>query len=525
MVSSFLFYSAAIGFFVGIFARSVGTFGAAFIVAVCVVACGLVLLWYKKRSGNGAYLLLGLCLFLIFFACGSFRFLIAYQDEHTSSFEQSVDTKVTLEGIVAREPEVRASTQHLYVKSEHDLLLITTERYADIAYGDKVNFTGVLQKPEAFITEHGRTFNYPGYLKAQGVEYVVPFAKVVVLSNEHGNYVIHTLLLFKKAFISNIESAITQPHTGLALGLLLGVKQGLGEELENAFRSVGITHIIVLSGYNIMLVVSFVTYMLALFLPVKGRIVVGIIAVVLFACLVGFSATVVRASIMAALALIAQATGRTYAVIRALVCTGIIMLVLNPYLLAFDVGFQLSFIATLGLILVSPHLKLYLGFMPKSFGLREFLTATIAAQIFVTPLLLYQMGQFSIVSVVVNMLVLPIVPVAMLLTFLSGMVGFVSASFAFPLSFAAYYTLAYIIFIAQTFASLPFASVTVQAFPFWVVVGVYLFGAYVLYVLYARTKVIKQTLTGWTIVDEETYTRELTARTKNESKSPPIFFR
>jgi competence protein ComEC len=317
--------------------------------------------------------------------------------------------------------------------------------------------------------------------------------------------------------MSHVEAVISEPEVGLGEGLLLGVQQALGEDIEEAFRATGVIHIVVLSGYNIMLVVTFVMYVLAFFIPFKYRLFFGSVTIVLFACMVGLSATVVRASIMAILALVAKSTGHTYAVVRALFVAGVLMLLYNPYLLVYDVGFQLSFIATLGLILVSPLVLQYVRFMPTFIHLREFLTATIATQIFVTPILLYQMGQFSVVAIVVNLLVLPMVPVSMLLTFFTGIVGFVSTSLSLPFAYLAYLSLTYILYVVQFFAQLPFASFVVPVFPFFIVVLWYMLYAYILWRLQSKEKVsslIKasievQTVTGWMIVDEDTYKKSL----------------
>lgn len=433
---------------------------------------------------------------------------IATWSEVNVSHEAQLNEKVLFEGEVIREPDIRESTQQLFVKVEDEILLVTTGKYEEISYGDVISFEGTLKKPEAFETDLGRIFNYKGYLQARGVNYVVSFAQVKVLDSGKGNFVVSKLLLFKHAFVSRIEMVIPQPQVGLAEGLLLGIKKALGEDLESAFRVTGIMHIVVLSGYNIMIVVTFVMYILALALPLRARLLFGGITIVLFACLVGLSSTVVRASGMAVLILIAKATGKTYAVMRALIFTGIVMLLLNPYLLAFDVGFQLSFIATLGLILVSPHLEKYLNFMPTKIGLREFLTATIATQIFVSPILLYQMGQFSVVAVIVNVLVLPMVPVAMLLTFITGMVGFISTTLSFPIGFLAHISLSYILFVAESFAKLPLASFAVPAFPFYIVVFSYLFLGAMLWYVYTRKNTVKDTFSKWTIVEEQSITKK-----------------
>lgn len=522
-MSGVLFYTASIGFCIGIFARTFFQYGMVEIVWVLMVSFALALLWRRKSRAFSSPYLLVTCVFLLLFSFGSLRMEIASWSVTNSTFESQLNSHISLEGIVAREPDVRESTQRLHVKSNNELLLVTTDRYAEVSYGDRITFAGMLEKPEPFETDLGRTFNYTGYLQAQGVVYSVSFAQVEVVSSGHKNLIIASLLQFKHAFMTKIEMVIPQPEVGLGEGLLLGVKQALGDEIENAFRVTGITHIVVLSGYNVMIVVTFIMYFLAMVLPLRGRLVFGAIAIAMFACMVGFSATVVRASFMAVLLLVAKATGRTYAVIRALVFTGVVMLINNPYLLAYDVGFQLSFVATLGLIFIAPHVEKYLGFMPTHLGLREFLTATISAQIFVMPILLYQIGQFSVVAVVVNVLVLPMVPVAMLLTFVTGMVGFVSTTLSLPLAYISSLSLSYILIVAQNFAKLPFASFVVPAFPFYIVIVAYVLLAMALWHWYVRRDVKGSPVSSWTIEEEKSV--QLDVERNHVDVETPIFFR
>jgi competence protein ComEC len=448
---------------------------------------------------------------------------IAIWNERDPILDAKLDSEIAFEGVVEREPDVRENVTQLYVESGGEIVLVMADPDIEVSYGDTVVVEGLLQEPASFETDLGRTFNYKGYLQARGVAYVVAFADVKKTGEGGKNPVIALLLSFKQSFMEKIEKAIPQPQAGLSEGLLLGVKQALGEDLEAAFRKTGIMHIVVLSGYNIMLVILFVMYVLSYLLPFKARIWFGLIAIVLFAAMVGFSATVVRASIMAALVLIAKQIGRTYTVIRSLLITGIVMVLINPYLLGFDVGFQLSFIATLGLILLAPCIEKYVKFMPTTIGLREFLTATIATQIFVTPMLLYHIGEFSVVSVLVNMLVLPMVPVAMLLTFAAGMAGFVSEAASIPIGYLAYLSLLYITWIAQFFAQLPFASFVVPAFPFAYVFLAYIPLAWVLWKARASQK-LKDPLSGWTIVDEETLV-PVSVPPSAASSATPVFFR
>jgi competence protein ComEC len=243
-------------------------------------------------------------------------------------------------------------------------------------------------------------------------------------------------------------------------------------------------------------------YILSFFFAPKLRAVIGIGAIICFALLVGLSATVVRASIMAGLLLVAQSIGRTYNILRALLLAGAVMIFLNPYLLLYDIGFQLSFMATLGLVLIAPTFEALIAKSPAKIHLKEYLIATIATQIAVLPLLLFYMGEVSLVAIIVNMLVLPMVPFAMLFTFATGVIALLSTTLAIPVAFLAHLTLSYILFMATWFAKLPFASVTISYFPLPFV--------FILYSLIAvgtwwflRKPLVKNEFADWVIEEEK----------------------
>ncbi len=404
---------------------------------------------------------------------------------------------MSLEGEIRREPEDRVNYTRLHVKTEHGLLLVMTPIGGDWRYGDKVLVTGLLQKPEEFETDLGRVFNYPGYLLAQGVSYQISFAEVERKEGSE-SYAFAGLYDFKHHFMMSLERLIPEPQSGLGEGLLLGVKKALGEDLEQTFRHTGIIHIVVLSGYNVMIVVTFILFVLGSMFGRKLSTILGIIGIVLFALLVGLGTTVIRASLMASLLLVMGVTGRVYLALRGLFLAGALMVIWNPYSLAFDIGFQLSFLATLGLILLSPHLSKQLTLIPNFIGIREFLVATLATQLFVLPLLLYQMGELSVVAVIVNVLVLPMVPVAMMLTFLTGLIGFVSTTLALPFAYASHLSLSYIIGVAEWFGTLPFAAFSVPPFSFWFVPLGYATVAALIW----RLNHEPATLIGWEIVEE-----------------------
>ena len=165
---------------------------------------------------------------------------------------------------------------------------------------------------------------------------------------------------------------------------------------------------------------------------------------------------------------------------RALLFAGVVMLFFNPLLLAYDPGFQLSFIATLGLIFGAPIVEAWFRFMRPAF-MREVAASTVAAQIAVLPLLLYQNGLFSIVALPANLLVLPVVPAAMLFSAIAGFAGLLAPVIAPLVGFPAYLLLGYITHLVSFAAALPLASVSLPAFPFTLVLLAYAllgYGAY-----------------------------------------------
>jgi competence protein ComEC len=466
--------------------------------------------------------LLALSSILLAFSLGLLRSEIASWQFGHSSLEAHVGKEISIEGVVKKEPDVRTNTTHLYVDTGADTVLVSTDRYTDISYGDKVLVEGEVSLPEAFTTDLGRTFNYPAYLLARGVEYQISFAEVTVRDSGYGNRIFSALFSLKHSLMNGIEAALGEPYAGLGEGLLLGVKQALGEDLETAFRTSGIIHIVVLSGYNVMLIVSFCLFILGFFFGKKTRLVVAVIGIVCFALLVGLSATVVRASIMASLLLLADFLGRRYDLPRALLFAGVGMVCINPYLLMYDIGFQFSFMATLGLVLVAPAFESFISEGFSKLSIKDFFISTLATQIAVLPLLMYHIGEVSLVALVVNVLVLPLVPAAMLLTFLAGVVALFSVSLALPFGLLAYAILRYIIEVAVFFSGLPLASFMVPPISPWFVLLLYAALAGSIYIVYKLRN--KDEIADW-VIEEEKETAGAAQSASPTVPQTPVFFR
>jgi competence protein ComEC len=511
------------GFFLGVLVESLYLLPATSPIWITVAAFVLALGW--RRSQQSALLVGSLCLLLV--CLGVVRTQIYERQFLNSILTNQVGEKVTITGSVIREPDKRTNFTQVYVQTETDRVLVRVDRFVTISYGDVLQVSGKLVQPDAFQTDTGRTFDYPKYLEVRGVQYVISFAEVAVLMNDQGSQLLSLLYKTKSYFVDTLERVIASPQVDLGVGLLLGVKQALGDDLEAAFRQTGIIHIVVLSGYNVMLIVGFFWWISSWVLPLRGRIIFGLLGITLFALLVGLSATVVRASIMAAILLIGKLLGREYDVLRALLFAAGVMVLLNPYILLYDIGFQLSFMATLGLVLFLPQFESTVATKTTSLKLKDLFLATLITQIFVLPLLMYYIGEVSLVSVLVNMLVLPVVPIAMLLTFVAGMLTMLSVQLGAIVGVLAYLSLAYIILVAEWFASLPFAYIIVPEISVGLVVFIYV----VLGLLYWWRMQTKKdsaagssSLSDWTVV-EEVQEKDSMESVDSILSDPPVFFR
>jgi len=484
------FYFSILSFIAGIAFCSILDFGLSFgffwlFLAIIVWIIGRFL--HHQPCNNRFIIILPLLFF--FFGLGLIRCSLSNEAQQNYLLDDLVEQEVSLVGVVIDEADERENNTKLTVKTKEIRtsggstsrsfvvnvemkVLLTVPHYPQFEYGDEIKFLGILEKPENFLADSGREFDYIRYLAKDGIFYQMFYPKTELLSKGGGNFIKEKLFVAKKSFLGEVKKTIPEPEVSLLGGLLVGVKQSLGQELQDDFRKVGLIHIVVLSGYNVTIIAEFIMGIFAIFPRMVGMS-LSALSIVLFAIMVGGSATIVRASIMALLVILARATGRVNDITRALFLAGFVMVLHNPQIVVFDPSFQLSFTATLGLIFLSPKLNKFFKFIPTKFYLREAASATISTQIFVLPLLLYMMGELSVVAVLVNLLVLMFIPVTMLFGFLAGMIGLISTWLSLPFSYLTYFLLSYELKVVELFADLPFASVKIPYFPFWLMLVVY----------------------------------------------------
>ncbi len=449
-----------------------------FYIAVFIILFFIIIFWPKKSEN---FLLVCLLVFVL----GGIRFLETIPSRSPARIEFYNGQKVVLQGWISAEPEINIGDARYIVsvdslvdyKKEQSVsgkVIIKTRLYPQYNYGDEVKISCLLQQPDNFPDSN---FNYKNYLAKAGVWSVCLNPKVSLLGGNKGNFFLKAMFWTKSAIQNQMARLWPEPANSLMAGVLYGSKSGMPKELIDNFTRTGVSHVIAVSGYNVSIIAVMLNIIL-IFVGLSRRqsfwfLVSLILAFVFFS---GATASVVRAGVMAIIILTAQHSGRLSSVGRTLLYAVVIMLLLNPYILIWDVGFQLSFLSTLGLVYLSPILE---SFVLKKIRIKwlmsllEILVTTFSAIIATLPLILFQFGRLSLVAPLVNVLILWLVPWLMLAGFLSLVFSWLFFPVGQAVAWVAGLGLNYVIIIVNWFGGKSWIAVDF-AIPVWLMVVVYL---------------------------------------------------
>ena len=439
-----------------------------------------------KRRANASFL----SVIILGLAFGMLRTSLREFAVSDADLEQALGKNIIAEGVVVRDPDQRLLSTQYHVRLDHiqtaegvrnvsGSALVIADRYPEVGYGDNIILRGVIVHPKNFTPKNSegtevRPFDYVSYLAKDDIHYQFFRPDIRVLKRGEGNQVMEFLLSIKKRLLTGIRRVLPEPQSGLLAGLLLGEKSGLSSELVGQFKASGIVHIVVLSGYNITLVAEGMFLLFGRIFARRFAFGLSLLGIILFTVMAGAGATAVRATMMAFLVLVGRETGRTSDMVRILLFVAGVMVLVNPTILLSDPSFQLSFLATLGLLLLSGPIEKWLSrFWTKWFVLRSIFSATLATQVTVLPLLLYQTGMFAVYALPANMLVLPLIPMTMIMGFVTGLVSIGSTAIAYVFAGMVYVPLWWIVAVAGAIARLPYATLALPLFPSWVLVAVY----------------------------------------------------
>lgn len=357
------------------------------------------------------------------------------------------------------EPEVLAKSQRFKVEG----LQIISTRYPEYHYGDKLKISGVIRTGRL---GSGSLFGF--LLNNQETKWVVNFPQIEKLEENRGNWLIASAWGLRRRLIANYKVYLPEPEASLLSGIVLGAKTQMSSGFKDDLRKTGLTHVVVASGMNVTLVAGFLSGMLTVFLRRQLTLPLILLGIFFYAFLAGFEAPIVRAALMGSLAVAAQSLGRQSWAALSLAISGSLMLFVSPTLLS-DLGFQLSFLATGGLIFIKPQIDKLgpIGFLAKMPVFGESVTTTLSAQLMTLPLILATFGGYSPFSILTNSLVLWTIPWIMGIGGIAGIFGLLFEPLGQLVSFGSYPFLYYFERVVYLFAHFPFWQVSKVPTFFW----------------------------------------------------------
>lgn len=440
---------------------------------------GSIYLYFKKSKGLD-YLLL-FCLFL----AGFWRYELKTRDfplNHISNFVD-LDKPLLLTGQVAADPDVRGDKTYLKVatfkiKWDNKSLNVTGNVLVKIRevtyafnYGDVVQLQGYLNAP--LSRRNPGLFDYQRYLSTKGIYGLVTLngaQKIETIENHTGNFFISKIIIPTKQFIEKVfEQTLDQPHQALLAGFVLGERRQIPEEIYEMFTKTGTLHLLAVSGFNVGVIVLFLLAIVKLLrIPKWINLIILLLGILIFSFITNNQPSVVRASIMAALFLLAFHIEREPNFVNIIAFAALLILFYSP-LTFFDVSFQLSFAATFGIGYLVPKMDniiAKIAWLNKRI-LKNWLIlptfGSLAATLFTLPINAYYFNQFSAIIILSNMVLIPLTGLAVIIGCLTFILGIIGLGLAQIISAVNWFLLTLILEIVNFFASFSWSQIKISS--------------------------------------------------------------
>ncbi len=461
----------------------------------------------------------------LLFSLGGLRYVTSLPRIYTNHVASHNDRgmPVTIEGIIVTSPDLRDAYTGLKIEAQRiqtldgeltraikGRFLAYVSPFEEYSYGDRVRLTGFVETPPVF-----ETFSYREYLARQGIHSLMQDPEIAVLEKRAGNPLLQAIYNFRGRALEVVQKIFPDPEASLLAGILLGIESGISPEVRTTFDKTGTTHIIAISGFNITIISALFISLFGRWLGVRRGAVAAGLAICLYTIFVGADAAVVRAAIMGGFVLLANRIGRQTHGMASLGGAAIVMSIINPSVL-WDVGFQLSFAATLGLILYAEPLQDWFvrtagRWIEDSLAERlagpvgEYVLFTLAAQLTTLPLIAYYFRRISLASFLTNPVILPVQPAVMILAGLATLTGCMWLPLGSALAWGAWPFAAFTIRTVDYFSRWNAASFSLGPVSIFIVAGFYL-------VLFTATAILR--------VPAERHPHLACVRTRLESLRP-----
>ena len=348
--------------------------------------------------------------------------------------------------------KIRKFNDNPLILKEEVEWLITIPSNFDIKSWDIINFNEKIKKIENF----NDSFNYKKYLISRNIFFKVNAGSINNIWKIKRNIIVDKIDITRQVLLDKIYHLYPEEEAIFLWGILLWARESMPEDLKTDFNNSGLTHFIAVSGFNITILIIFLSFLLKIF-PTFIRIIFITLSICAFVILVWDSVSVIRASIMWLVWYYVATSWRSWDNLAIIIFVAIIMVLISPLSINYDISLHLSFLAVLGILYTQNFFWKIFYFLPEFMSIKEAFILTLSAMSFALPIILFNFGQLSIMSPLANIAVTWTIPLAMLGWFLSICVDFIYHWLAVWISYFTWILLAWDIKIVHFFGGLDWA--------------------------------------------------------------------
>lgn len=416
----------------------------------------------------------------VIYMCISIIFLF-FTINQTNSYDTKYKDKTDIIGefvIISIEEKAEYYNKYICKNDSGDKFILQVKISEDkLNVRNKIKAEGVFKLPDLQRNKGG--FNYRRYLNSQKIYGTITVKSITVIEEGKVDFITKIKNKIEDTFLK----LLPKDYAGIINSMLNGDTKNVSENILEDFKNSGITHLLAVSGSNIAYIIMFLSLCSNKIFGKYLSYYILIISIIIFIFVSGASASVARAGIMAILNIVAILLSRKSNTLNNIFFSAVILLIINP-LTIYDVGFILSFVGTLGIVLLSkPIISLIEKFIKIKF-LSETIGVTLSAQLMLLPIMMYFFNTISIISLITNLIIVPISGFLTILGFITVLISVVSFKLARVISFAIYTLLYFMLKIASFLGKISWANLLVPTSKIWMIVIYYL----LIYLMMSKNK-------------------------------------
>lgn len=417
-----------------------------------------------------------------------FSFYINLVNNKYEKFYNMTEEEINIEAIIISEPRKIEYYTVYNIKSNEKKFILYTNK-PNLEYGMLIKIKGNFIEPDEARNYKG--FNYKQYLKTKKIYGTIKSNNIEVIRKNNIDIISKTSNEFRKHIIKVANNILPEETQGLLIGLLIGDKIQISEELKENFRNSNLSHILATSGTHISYIILGITYILSRSkIPKRSSYFLIDLILIFFIFVVGFSPSIVRASIMGILLISSKIFYRKADMLTSMATSLIVILIYNPFCIL-DIGLQLSYLGTLGIVVFNKPISKYLiEKVHLLHKISEILSITISAQILIMPIVALEFNTVSLTFLLSNIIAVPLAGIIILFGYLIIFIGMISLNVVKNIAIILNILLKILINISEIVSKIPFSNILIPT-PNMICVIIY----YLIVINFNKRKYLKTLIT------------------------------